>query len=134
VSAGLFLAVAVAGGFGSVCRFVLDGLIRSRTGDDLPWGTVTLNLTGSFALGLITGLAVDHVVSDAARMVIGTGFLGGYTTFSTASFETVRLLQQRATPGAAGDRRWAVGLLNAFGVLVVATGAAGLGLWAGGLT
>lgn len=125
MSPGLFVAVAVAGGAGSVCRLVLDGVIRSWIRSDLPWGTITLNLTGSFVLGVITGLAVDAVVSDSVRMVVGTGFLGGYTTFSTASVETVRLLQQR---------RLLAGGLNAFGVLAGATGAAALGLWLGGFT
>ncbi len=124
MSPGVFIAVAVTGGIGSVCRLVLDGVIRARTGGPLPWGTITINLTGSFVLGVVTGLAVDHVVSESFRMVVGTGFLGGYTTFSTASFETVRLLQQR---------RWTSGVVNGFGVLVGATCAAGLGLWLGGL-
>ncbi len=125
MSPGLFVVVAVAGGAGSVCRLVLDGVIRSRIRSDLPWGTITLNLTGSFVLGVITGLAVDAVVSDSVRMVVGTGFLGGYTTFSTASVETVRLLQQR---------RLLAGGLNGFSVLAGATGAAALGLWLGGFT
>lgn len=124
MSPALFAAVAVAGGFGSVCRLVVDGIIRSRTGGTLPWGTIVINLTGSFVLGVVTGLAVDQVVSDSVQMIVGTGFLGGYTTFSTASFETVRLLQQR---------RWVAGGVNGAGVLVGATCAAGLGLWIGAL-
>ena len=56
--------------------------------------------------------------------MLGTGFLGGYTTFSTASFETVRLLQ---------ERRWAAGLVNGIGTLVVSTATAAFGLWLGGL-
>ena len=125
MSPGLFVTVAVAGGAGSVCRLVLDGVIRSRIRGELPWGTIILNLTGSFVLGLITGLAVDAVLSESVRMVVGTGFLGGYTTFSTASVETVRLLHRR---------RWLAGGLNGVGVLVGATGAAALGLWLGGLS
>lgn len=120
----LFVAVALAGGLGACCRLVLDGIIRARSQGPLPWGTIVINLTGSFLLGVVTGLAAGQLVPGAARMIIGTGFLGGYTTFSTASVETVRLLQQR---------RWAAAGLNGLGVLVTATAAAAAGLWLGSL-
>ncbi|MFD2757528.1 fluoride efflux transporter CrcB [Gulosibacter faecalis] len=120
----LFAGIALAGGLGSVCRLVLDGLIRARTGRRMPWGTITLNLTGSFVLGLVTGLVGAAVLPSAVQLVVGTGFLGGYTTFSTASFETVRLLQ---------ERRFGAAAANGLGVLVAAGAAAALGLWLGGL-
>ena len=115
----LFLAIAVAGGLGAVCRFVLDGILKSLSETDFPWPTALINITGSLLLGLITGLAVGGPLSDAWRLVLGTGFLGGYTTFSTASVDTIRLLQQR---------RWTAGILHGLGTLVIAVGAAGLGL------
>ena len=115
----LFLAIAVAGGAGAVCRFVLDGLLTSLSEADFPWPTVLINITGSLLLGLITGFAVSGLLPEAWRLVLGTGFLGGYTTFSTASVDTVRLLQQR---------RWAAGIVHGLGTLVIAVGAAGLGL------
>ena len=87
--------LVVAGGFGAVARFVLDGVVLKRFAGAFPLGTVLINLTGSFTLGLLTGLALAQVLPDPVRLVAGTGFLGGYTTFSTASVETVRLLQQR---------------------------------------
>ena len=117
----IVLWVALAGGVGAVARFVLDGLVRSRV-TSFPVGTVVVNVTGSFVLGLVTGLALAHVVPDELRLVVGTGFCGGYTTFSTASFETVRLVEQRRV-GAA--------LLNGVGTLVVTVSVAGLGLWLG---
>ena len=115
----LSLAIAVAGGMGAVCRFVLDGLLTSLSEADFPWPTVLINITGSLLLGLITGFAVSGLLPEAWRLVLGTGFLGGYTTFSTASVDTVRLLQQR---------RWAAGIVHGLGTLVIAVGAAGLGL------
>ena len=118
----IVLWVALAGGVGAVARFVLDGLVRSRVASLFPVGTVVVNVTGSFVLGLVTGLALAHVVPEEMRLVVGTGFCGGYTTFSTASFETVRLVEQRRV-GAA--------LLNGVGTLVVTVCVAGLGVWLG---
>lgn len=118
----IVLWMALAGGVGAVARFVLDGLVRSRVASWFPVGTVVVNVTGSFVLGLVTGLALAHVVPEELRLVFGTGFCGGYTTFSTASFETVRLVEQRRV-GAA--------LLNGVGTLIVTVCVAGLGLWLG---
>jgi CrcB protein len=82
-----------------------------------------INVTGSFLLGLVTGLVLAHGLPAEWRAILGTGFLGGYTTFSTASYETVRLAQQR---------RYRAALFNGVGMLVLALAAAGLGLWLGG--
>lgn len=120
----MFVALALAGGLGAAARFLLDGAIRSRSTGTLPWGTIVINLTGSFALGLVTGAIAASALPDGWGIVVGTGFLGGYTTFSTASFETVRLIQERKFGAAAA---------NGLGVLVAATLAAGLGLWLGSL-
>lgn len=120
----MFVALALAGGLGAAARFLLDGAIRSRSTATLPWGTIVINLTGSFALGLVTGAIAASALPDGWGIVVGTGFLGGYTTFSTASFETVRLIQ---------ERKFAAATANGLGVLVAATLAAGLGLWLGSL-
>ena len=117
-----FVLLGLAGGLGAAARFLLDGAIRSRSAGTLPWGTITINLTGSFLLGLITALAAAQVLPDEWKLIAGTGFLGGCTTFSTASFETVRLMQ---------ERKFAAATVNGLGVLVAATLAAGLGLWLG---
>ena len=124
VSPLLFLAVALAGGVGAACRFVLDGIVRARASADYPTGTMVINVSGSLLLGLLTGLGLAHLASDGLVLVLGTGLLGGYTTFSTASLETVRLLQ-------AG--RYAASLLAGLGMLTASVAAAGLGLWLGGL-
>lgn len=120
----VFVALALAGGVGAVCRFALDGVIRARTAGIAPWGTITINLSGSLALGILTGLAAASLLPGAWLAVAGTGFLGGYTTFSTASVETVRILQ---------ERRWGTGVVVGLGTLVAAIALAGLGLWVGSL-
>lgn len=124
MNAPVFVVLALAGGLGAVARLMLDGLIRSRSAGPLPWGTILINITGSFALGLLTAVVAGHMLDDSWKLVLGTGFLGGYTTFSTASFETVRLLQ---------ERKIALAVVNGLGVLVVAAIAAGLGLFVGSL-
>jgi CrcB protein len=113
------LWVGLAGSLGAVARFVVDGTIRARVESRLPVGTVAINLSGSLLLGVLTGLVMFHAAPSRLTLVAGTGFCGGYTTFSTASFETVRLAQQGDTVGA---------LLNAGGTLVGALAAAGAGL------
>jgi CrcB protein len=118
----VFALVAVAGGLGAASRLLLDGIIRTRVSGRLPWATIVINVTGSLALGFLVGLAAGNLVSDASYAIVGAGFLGGYTTFSTASFETVRLLQ---------ERKWFAGALNGLGVVVATTLVAGLGIWAG---
>lgn len=85
---------ALAGGAGAAARLLLDGVVRDRLRTQTPVGTTVINVTGSLALGLVTGLVLFHGAPSSASLVAGTGFLGGYTTFSTASFEGVRLLQQ----------------------------------------
>nr|WP_217498885.1 fluoride efflux transporter CrcB [Leifsonia sp. C5G2] len=120
----LVVAVGLAGGVGAVARLVLDGLLRARVRLAFPLGTTVINVTGSFLLGLVTGLALAHGLPPEWRAALGTGFLGGYTTFSTASYETVRLAQQR---------RYRAALANGVGMLVLALAAAGLGLWLGQL-
>ncbi|GAA2749322.1 fluoride efflux transporter FluC [Amnibacterium kyonggiense] len=115
---GLFVLLSVAGGAGAALRFVLDGLLRERLGARLPWGTAIINVSGSLLLGVLTGL-LTRGLPEAVLTVLGIGLLGGYTTFSTASVETVRLIQQR---------RWAASLLYGLGVLVLSVAAGALGL------
>jgi fluoride exporter len=114
----------LAGASGALARFLLDALIKQRWKSTFPWATVIINVTGSLLLGVLAGLVLFHGQSSTWQTIVGTGFCGGYTTFSTASFETVRLVQQ-------GLRMQA--LANAAGSLVssVAACAAGLALvWA----
>jgi CrcB protein len=117
----LTLLVAVAGAVGAVTRFVVDSAVRTRWKTAFPWATVAINVTGSFLLGALTAAVVSHSSPDAVRAVLGTGFCGGYTTFSTAGFETVRLAQQGLYGRAAAN---AIGTV----VLTVAAAAAGFAL------
>jgi len=117
-----FVAVCLAGGIGAALRFVLDGFIRLRSHVAFPLATMIINVTGSLVLGLLTGLVLGQLLSPQWQLVVGTGLLGGYTTFSTASVETVQLLD---------ERRWRAALVNGFGVLIIATLAAGLGYLVG---
>ncbi|MGO4692286.1 fluoride efflux transporter CrcB [Glaciibacter sp. 2TAF33] len=120
----VFVLLAVAGGLGAAARLVLDGLVRARIQTAFPVGTALINVTGSLLLGFLTALALSHAVPEEWQLVLGTGFLGGYTTFSTASFETVRLLQAA---------RYRAALANGLGTLLGAIVAAALGLWLGSL-
>lgn len=116
----LFLVVAVAGGVGAGARYVVDLAVTALVGARFPWGTLVINVTGSFALGLLTG-----AVSDAALLaVIGTGLLGGFTTFSSVAAVSAVM---------AVDRRGWAAATNTVGTLVLALAAAALGLAVGGL-
>lgn len=108
------IAIALAGGAGAVVRLVVDGFLRGRVGTRLPWGTLVVNVVGSFALGWLLGQGAGRTVLDVA----GTGFLGGFTTFSAASFETARL---------ALDRRWPAALGYGVGTLAACVSLASLG-------
>jgi len=112
------LLICIAGGIGAALRLVLDGLIRARVHSTYPLATTVINLTGSLVLGLLTGLATSQVVPHQWQLIVGVGLLGGYTTFSTASFETVRLIE---------DRRYVAAAFNGLGMLIAGTGAAALG-------
>lgn len=92
----LFLLLILAGGVGACVRYVVDSFIKSRTPDaTFPWSTAIISVTGSFVLGLLTGLVVSRIASNDVSAVVGTGFLGGYTTFSTASYEAVHLVREK---------------------------------------
>ncbi|MGV8907750.1 MAG: fluoride efflux transporter FluC [Propionicimonas sp.] len=118
------LLIAVAGGLGAVGRFLLDTWIGHRSkGSPIPLGTVVINVTGSFLLGVLTGWWMFHTGDPGWKPVLGTGFLGGYTTFSTASVEAARLTR--------AGRGWTV-LAHAGGMLLLSVAAAGLGLWLAG--
>jgi CrcB protein len=119
VNALTILLLGLAGGLGAGTRFVVDGLVRSKLRTALPVGTIAINVTGSFLLGLVAGAVIVHAAPVELQAIAGTGFLGGYTTFSTASFETVRLIQSRRT---------GLALLNGIGTAIAAVGAAAAGL------
>jgi fluoride exporter len=116
---GLVLLVALAGGVGAVLRALLIHHIGIRRPDPLPVGTMVVNASGSLLLGVLTGLSLYHGVGSHLLAVAGTGLCGGYTTWSTASWETVHLLHQ-------GHRSQAV--VYTFGGLIVCLGGAAAGI------
>lgn len=118
----LFLAIAAAGGVGAALRLIVDGTIRSTWKLPFPLATIIINVTGSFVLGLLTGLADTAGLPREWLLIAGGGLMGGYTTFSTASVETVRLM---------AEKRWAAGLINGAGMLLLAVGAGVLGITIG---
>jgi fluoride exporter len=83
----MWIGVAGFGALGAVARFRVDSAVSSRLPSDFPFGTLVVNLSGSFALGVLVGASVSHRVA----FLLGTGFTGGYTTFSTWMVETERL-------------------------------------------
>lgn len=115
----LAVLVAAAGGLGAATRFVVDGVLRRR----LPVvPTLVVNVSGSLLLGLLAGLALRDAVPGSVVAVLGTGFLGGYTTFSTASAESVRLL---------AERRFASAVVTSVGMLVLSVAACAAGVAVG---
>ncbi|KAB1862552.1 fluoride efflux transporter FluC [Microbacterium algeriense] len=109
----LFLGAALAGGVGAVLRYLVDLGIARLAGRRFPWGIFLVNLSGSFALGLVTAAL------PGAAVLLGAGLLGGYTTFSTAMLDAVALWRDGERPAAAFD---------AVGMLLLGLLAAGLGL------
>lgn len=120
----VWLAMAGAGGVGAASRLLVDGLVRSRVRIGYPLGTTIINVSGSFLLGVASGMALGLVLSPEWKTILGAGLMGGFTTFSTASFETVRLIQ---------ERRFGAALANGIGMLAVSIAVACLGLWVGEL-
>ena len=90
-----WIAIASGGALGAMSRFWLSTATYGWLGRGFPWGTLTVNVIGSFAIGLLTVLMLERFnLSIEWRMGILLGFLGAFTTFSTFSFETVALLEQ----------------------------------------
>jgi fluoride exporter len=88
------LLVLLGAAVGAPLRYLTDRAVQVRHDTVFPWGTFTINMVGSFVLGGLTGFG--SALPGGALMLLGTGVCGAYTTFSTFSFETVRLLENRA--------------------------------------
>ncbi len=93
----LIAGIAIAGAIGACSRFLLDELVQRHTATVRPLGTLVINVSGALLLGFITGLALYHSFPSNAKTVLGTGFCGAYTTFSTFTFQTDRLAEERET-------------------------------------
>jgi CrcB protein len=121
MSVATWIAVAIAGAVGACGRFTLDGLVERWSGLGYPLGTLVVNLTGAFALGLLAGADI----SGRVQILAGAAFLGAYTTFSTWMFESARLAEdgelQQATLNLAGSL--------ALGLVIAAAGYGVGSLW-----
>lgn len=123
----LAIAVGVAAALGAAGRYLVDQVVQHQHDQTFPWGTFVINVTGSFLLGLTTGWAAHHGLPAVPTTLIGVGFLGGYTTWSTYLWESLALAEAGAIGTAA---------LNVVGSLAAgfaaAAGGFGVALLAGG--
>ena len=117
----VLIGIAIAGAFGAVARYGVDELVGRRTGS-FPWGIFVVNITGAFLIGVAVESLEPRFEDSWVRAAVVTGFLGAYTTFSTFSLDTYRLLDAGQTGQAA---------LNAFGTLAAGLVAVWLGLKVG---
>lgn len=104
------LLVAIGAAIGGVARYLIGGWLASLLGPDFPWGTVFVNVTGSFVIGVVLVLVQGGALPAGARPFVAVGILGGYTTFSTYSYETLELII---------DGNYAVAVINVFVQLVL---------------
>jgi CrcB protein len=116
-------AVGLAGALGAVARYLLGRFIGEQISSSFPLGTLVINVSGALLIGFIFALTTKKLISPTAQAILATGFLGGYTTFSTMSWDGVQLLR-------GGSRRQ--GLLYLGGNIVPGLLAAALGLLLGG--
>jgi CrcB protein len=116
--------LGLAGATGAVARFALSEWAMKRWPGTFPLATLLINVTGAFALGLLTTAGGTSSALARERLLLGTGFLGGYTTFSTLSYDTHSLFRSGQTRAA-----W----LNALGSLAIGLAAATLGIAIGTL-
>ena len=118
------LLLTLAGAAGAGTRFILDSLVRPKVPTPLPLSTMAINVGGSLLLGVLAGAVLAARVPAEWQTILGTGFLGGYTTFSTASVETIRLIQ---------SRRSGLAVVYSLGTLILSLAAVATGIGLGRL-
>ena len=109
----MYLAVAVGGALGTVGRYFLSGMVANAFGETFPWGTLIINITGSFVIGFfgtLTGPDGRLFVSGTTRQFVMVGLCGGYTTFSSFSLQTLNLMN---------DREWFYAGANVLGSVIL---------------
>jgi CrcB protein len=117
------LLIGVGGFAGAVARYVVDGVVAERTGGGFPWGTLAINVSGSFVLGLLFAMSAERAILPAdIRGPLMIGFLGAYTTFSTFMLESWRLIESGA---------WTLAVANLGGSIALGLVAVFLGLTVG---
>jgi CrcB protein len=120
----LIVLVGLAGALGALSRYLLGRFIAERVSAQFPLGTMIINVSGAFVIGLLFALTGHRIISTAAQLVLATGFLGGFTTFSTMSWEGVQLVRGGNTGS---------GFLYLGGSLLLGLIAAAAGMVLGGL-
>ncbi len=118
----LTLEVGLAGSLGALSRYLLGRFVAERISQGFPLGTLIINITGSLVIGLLFALAARNIITSTLQLILATGFLGGYTTFSTMSWEIVQLARSGSRPASA---------LYLLASVTLGLLAAGLGLLAG---
>ena len=120
----LLLLVMAGGALGTGARYAISGLVAASIGETFPWGTLIINITGSFIIGFVFTLTAPDgrlMVSGGTRQFIMTGFCGGYTTFSSFSLQTLNLIR---------DGEWMAAGGNIAGSVTLCM----IGVWLGSLT
>ena len=123
---GVYLAVAAGGALGSVARFWLTGAMAALTGPRFPWGTLLINMLGSFVIGLVAGITLTPArmgMHPDVRIFLMIGICGGFTTFSAFSLQTLEL---------AHEHRWSAAGANILLSVALSLAAVWLGHWCGG--
>ncbi len=113
-----YLLVAAGGAVGAPLRYLTDRLVQSRHDSLFPWGTFTVNVVGSVVLGLIAGATLVGAGTSNAGLLLGVGFCGALTTYSTLSYETASLMEQRA---------WLLAAANVIGTVLAGVAAVTVG-------
>lgn len=120
-----FLWICLGGAAGTGARYLLSGWLLRAAGPGFPWGTLAVNVIGSFLLGLIMQVALaTDLISPALRLALTTGVMGGFTTYSTFNYETLQYLQQN---------EWLAAFTNVAVTLLVCLAAGALGVLGGKL-
>jgi CrcB protein len=121
---GMYLAVALGGALGTVGRYFISGLVANAFGETFPWGTLIINITGSFIIGFFGTLTAPEgrlMVGGMTRQFVMVGVCGGYTTFSSFSLQTLNLMR---------DGEWVPASGNVLGSVVFCL----IGVWLGAMS
>lgn len=120
----MYLAVALGGALGTIGRYFVSGLVANAFGETFPWGTLIINITGSFIIGFFGTLTAPEgrlMVSGMTRQFVMVGICGGYTTFSSFSLQTLNLMR---------DGEWVPAAGNALGSVAFCL----IGVWLGAIS
>jgi len=118
-----FVLLALAGAAGALARYGLSGAVQHMCGERFAWGTLAVNAVGCFLFGVVWELAEDRwIIRPETRMIVLTGFMGAFTTFSTFAFETSRYIN---------DGQWSLAIANLLSHNMIGLCCVVLGLAAG---